>query len=249
MAQIIKVRGLIIRQVNYGDYNKMLTVLTGEYGKISVSARGVRSMKHKSRAACELLCFNEFVLTAGRGDVYNLNQCECIESFYHLRSDCVRLSLGVYMADAAGHLSPQDMAAALKLLLNSLFMLQNEATDITLVKLIYDSKLLQAAGFAPEIGVCVNCGKSEGPFSFSALAGGTVCRACGTAVGLPLLEERTVAFLRYIFDAPLSKALFQTAVDDFTLKASAACVEDFIAVHVTERLHTLEYFKKLAKMQ
>lgn len=247
MAHTLKVRGLIIRQVNYGDYNKMLTVLTEEYGKISVSARGVRSMKNKNRAACDLLCFDEFVLSAARGEVYNLSQCECIENFFHLQSDCVRLALGVYMADVAGHLAPEDMAGALKLLLNSLYILQDETTDVTLVKLIYDSKLLLSAGFAPEVGVCVNCQRKQGPFTFSAAAGGTVCAACGAA-GLPLLSMRTVSFLRYILESPLSRTLYKIEIDAPTLKESAACVEEFMAVHISERLHTLEYFKKLVKM-
>lgn len=82
MAQPIKVKGIVIRQVNYGDYDKMLTVLTEPLGKISVSARGVRSIKSKNRAATELLCYSEFVLTGPRGEVYNLSQAECIESFY-----------------------------------------------------------------------------------------------------------------------------------------------------------------------
>ena len=56
MAEPIKVKGIIIRQTNYSDYDKMLTVLTENMGKITVSAKGVRSMKNKNRAASELLC-------------------------------------------------------------------------------------------------------------------------------------------------------------------------------------------------
>ena len=81
MAQPIKVKGLVIRQVNFGDYDKMLTLLTADLGKISVSAKGVRSMKSKNRAASELLCFGEFVLSPPKGDVYSLSSAECIESF------------------------------------------------------------------------------------------------------------------------------------------------------------------------
>lgn len=249
MSQIIKTKGLIIRQVNYGEYDKMLSVLTSDLGKISVSAKGVRSMKNKNRAACELLCFNEFVLTlSGSGEVYSLRQCECIESFFGLRKDCIRLALGIYMADLAGYLSPEEMGACLKILLNSLFMLQDENNDVMLLKIIYDLKLLQASGFSPEAERCVNCGTSEGKFSFSSIAGGIVCEKCSSTAGLKLMPRRTLEFINYILKTPLTKALFKTEIDFNTLNSALQYVENFIAFHVREEIKTLEYLKKLVKM-
>lgn len=247
MAEPIKLKGLIVRQVNYGEYDKMLTVLTEEYGKISVSARGVRSMKSKNRAACELLCFDEFVLSRTHGEVYSLSQCECIESFFRLRSDCVRLALGIYMAEVSGHLAPEDMTQCLKILLNSLYMLQDETHDVFMMKLIFDMKILSASGFSPALTACVSCGSTNGPFSFHALSGGILCPAC--AGGAEPLPQGVLGLLRYIEEAPLSKGLYETKADAATTKEALCRTEQFMAVHVTEKLKTLEYFYKLVKLQ
>ncbi len=249
MAEPIKVKGLVIRQVNYGDYDKMLTLLTGDMGKISVSARGVRSMKSKNRAACELLCFGEFVLSPPKGEVYSLSSAECIESFYKLRDDYLRLALGIYMADLAGHLSPEDMAMGLKVLLNSLYMLQDSEKDINLLKIIYDLRILKESGFSPRTSSCVSCDSETGPFSFSAISGGTLCKKCGSLLGLKADNSRAIEFMDYILNAPFSGALFKTVVDAPTLEKAAAYTESFIACHVAEHMKTLEYFKKLVKMQ
>lgn len=245
----IKTKGIVIRQVNYGDYDKMLTVLTYEYGKISVSAKGVRGMKNKNRAACELLCYDEFVLSRPRGEVYGLNQCSCIESFYKLRTDITRLALGIYMADLAGQLSLEDMGAALKLLLNSLYMLGDGENDIFLMKLIYDLKLLKVAGLTPETEECVNCQSTNGPFSFSALSGGVLCRKCAYEAGLKPVNERVLKLTDYILKKNLSVSLYKIKADKETVNAALDMAEAFIAVHIKEEIKTLEYFRKLVKMQ
>ena len=249
MAEPIKVKGLVIRQVNYGDYDKMLTLLTEELGKISVSAKGVRSMKSKNRAASELLCFGEFVLNPPKGDVYSLSSAECIESFYHLRDDCVRLALGIYMAGLAGHLSPEDMATGLKVLLNCLYMLQDMEKDFNLIRIIYDLKILKASGFEPRTNSCVSCEAEDGPFAFSAVSGGVLCRRCASLLGLKADNSRAIEFMDYILSAPFTGAIFKSNVDSDTLEKATKYTESFISCHVTEQMKTLDYFKKLVKMQ
>ncbi len=249
MSEPIKVKGLVIRQVNYGDYDKMLTLLTGELGKISVSAKGVRSMKSKNRAASELLCFGEFVLNPPKGEVYSLSSAECIESFYHLREDFLRLALGIYMADLAGHLSPEDMEMGLKVLLNCLYMLTDSEKDFNLVKIIYDLKILKTSGFEPRVSSCVSCEGENGPFAFSAVSGGVLCRKCASLIGLKPDNSRAIEFMDYILNAPFTGAIFKTVVDSETLERAIRNTENFIACHVAEQMKTLDYFKKLVKMQ
>lgn len=249
MGEPIKVKGIIIRQVSYGDYDKMLTVLTEELGKISVSAKGVRSMKSKNRVASEILCFGEFILSSQRGEVYTLKSAECIESFFHLRDDCLKLALGIYMADIAGRLAPEDMRGTIKILLNSLYMLAKEETDIFLIKAIYDLKLLKESGFEPTVDACVNCQSSDRPFSFSSVSGGVLCRHCAKKEGLSPLKEEYLSLLTYILKCPLSKTLFSLKAETDSVKKVGALAESFIKIHVAEEIKTLDYFNKLVKMQ
>ena len=44
----IRVRGLVVRETQSGEYDKILTVITEEMGRISISGKGVRSLKSKS---------------------------------------------------------------------------------------------------------------------------------------------------------------------------------------------------------
>jgi DNA repair protein RecO (recombination protein O) len=63
--------------------------------------------------------------------------------------------------------------------------------------LAFRLKLLLAAGFVPELGVCVGCGAemTEVPVGgFSSQAGGVLCAGCATGGSLPL-DETARAFM------------------------------------------------------
>ena len=54
-----KIEGVVLRETDYNDTDRMLTVLTGDRGRVSLKARGVRSSRSPLKAACQLLAYNE----------------------------------------------------------------------------------------------------------------------------------------------------------------------------------------------
>ena len=102
----IKTDGIVLREVAYQDSDKLLTVLTREYGKLTVRARGVRSSRSRSKAACQLLAYSEFTLLE-RGGRYVVTEATAKEMFPELRNDLELLSLASYFAQAADVLSPE----------------------------------------------------------------------------------------------------------------------------------------------
>ena len=87
----IKVSGVVISEHNVGDYDKMITLLTPNLGKISCSARGARRNKSLLLAGTQFLCFAEYQLFKG-GDIYKINSCDTIEIFYNIRTDLDKLT-------------------------------------------------------------------------------------------------------------------------------------------------------------
>ena len=81
----VKVNGIIISESNMGDFDKMLTILTPNLGKIACSAKGSRRPKSLLLSGTQFLCFGEYLLYKG-SDNYSMNSCETIEIFYNIRS-------------------------------------------------------------------------------------------------------------------------------------------------------------------
>lgn len=68
-------QALVLREVQYKESDKILTVLTREAGKVTVKARGCRRKGSRMAAACQLLAYSEMTLFEYR-DHYTLNEAD-----------------------------------------------------------------------------------------------------------------------------------------------------------------------------
>ncbi|MBQ3075174.1 MAG: DNA repair protein RecO, partial [Clostridia bacterium] len=57
----LRIEGLVLRSVKYGESDKLITILTEE-GKIFFKARGIRSLTSKNAAGCAAFVYSEFEL-------------------------------------------------------------------------------------------------------------------------------------------------------------------------------------------
>lgn len=71
---------------NMGDFDKMVSILTPDIGKIGCAAKGARKPKSPLMAGTQFLSFSDLVVYSGVNS-YNLNSCEPIEVFYNIRKD------------------------------------------------------------------------------------------------------------------------------------------------------------------
>ena len=63
-----KTLGLVLRETEYKDADKLLTVLTQERGKVTMRARGVRSRSSRLKSGCQLLAYSEFTVFEIQGE-------------------------------------------------------------------------------------------------------------------------------------------------------------------------------------
>ena len=122
------VKGVVLREVDIGDYDKMLTVLTAEQGRISIFANGVKRLKSPHFVATQLYTYSEFTLYGSR-DKYYIRECSKIESFFGLRDTLESLSLAAYIAEIACDVSLEEQAEdmLLRLVLNSFFCISQKS--------------------------------------------------------------------------------------------------------------------------
>ena len=181
----IKTDGIVLREVAYQDSDKLLTVLTREYGKLTVRARGVRSSRSRSKAACQLLAYSEFTLLE-RGGRYVVTEATAKEMFPELRNDLELLSLASYFAQAADVLSPEgeENPPFVSLLLNALYALGRLGLPQKLVKAVFELRAMCLAGYEPLLDGCAVCG-SEPPEEprFHLREGVLHCARCRDEVG------------------------------------------------------------------
>ena len=88
----INTTGLVLRETAYKDSSKILTVLTGNKGKLTVSARGALRKNSRLAAVTQLLAFSEMTLCLSR-DRWTLTEAHSIEQFIGLRGELELLAL------------------------------------------------------------------------------------------------------------------------------------------------------------
>jgi len=196
----ITTQAIVLRRVNYRENDRMLTLFSPTLGRIDAAARGCRKTKSALGGSTELFCSGEYQFHQNR-DRYTLTGCAIQESFYPLREDYDRLVYGAYLlALCEASVQPGEEHPELyALLLSALARLAYGASTqspaaLTVVFLL---QFAESLGYRPRLDACAHCGivlPKEGLARFSALAGGTLCPACGVAA--ELIGADTLRFLR-----------------------------------------------------
>ena len=237
--------GLVLRETETKESDKILTVLTPELGRVSVIAKGARSRRSKYTAACQLLAYDEMTLRR-KGEWYYLAEANTIELFDGVRQDIEKLALAAYFAELTEAVCQDAMAAAdmLPLLLNALFALGTLGKPDRLVKTAFVWRLLAEAGFAPLTDGCAVCGRESPEAPMLDVTQGVLrCGSCAAGGGLSLpLTDSAARALRYILYCP-PKKLYSFSLDEAGLRMLDRAGEAFCAVQLERGFRTLDYYK------
>jgi len=190
VARIRKAVGFVIRSIDFAESDRIVTVFSHEFGKISLLAKGSRKTESRFGAALELLTLSEFVYYHREG-LKTLSQADIVEAYSRLKSDYERLVTGLKCARWVNRLLEDDHAEeqAFTLFQQLLDALTQEEGPIALYELAFKLKLLAGLGLTPTLDRCAVCGKVPKRSWFSLEKGGTLCERCRDPYGtreLPL---------------------------------------------------------------
>jgi DNA repair protein RecO (recombination protein O) len=157
MSQTYKATGIILKGQSFKESDRLLTVLTPEYGLISAVAPGAKKQKSRLRGRCELFVINEMSIVKGRS-LDRIIQVETLESYPGLSKNLSKLAAGQYLAELVLGLalSEQPQVGLYELLkehLKRIEILENrENIFARLSQAVFH--LLAIAGIAPQVHSC-----------------------------------------------------------------------------------------------
>ena len=244
----IVTKGIVLRETETKEADKILTLLTQDRGKISVIARGVRRKGCKYAACAQPLVYSEWTLYQ-KGDWYYANEGITIELFNGLRKDLDAMALGFYFAEMTEAVVAEETPAqeVLRHLLNGLYALSALHKPPNLVKAAFEIKLMCLAGYEPLADSCVYCGcpEPEQPL-FDVVEGVLRCRACGvgeSSLSMPLCSSSLAALRHVIYGDP--KRLYSFQLGEDALRRLGSAAEAFVAAQLERGFRTLDFYKSL----
>ena len=240
------VNALILREVRFREADRILTALTANLGKITLSAHGALGKKSRLAAATQQLTYAELTLFEKNGR-YTVREAVTKEGFPGLRSELDRLALGAYFAECleqyAGEGQPE--AELMQLGLNCLYALSEGLAECDRVKAAFELRLTAAEGYAPEEAACHICGRPDirEPV-FLPEEGYTVCRACRQNGRGIRLSDGALSAMRFILHAPAKKIL-SFRIDEESLRQLSEAAETWFLHCSGRNFSTLNYYRNL----
>ena len=245
-------QGIVLREVNYKEADKILTVLTRDFGKKTVKARGCRRKNSRLTAGTQLLVYSELTLQE-RGEFLTLSEADPQEQFWSVREDLELLALASYFAELLESTSQEgeDAADLLSLLLNSLYALDTLKKPKELVKAAFELRLMTLTGYEPLLDGCTVCGLPEPEEPRLHLKQGVLhcarCRgALGDGVSMPLSPAALAAARHIVSGKPRKLFSFSLAPESMGLLGDAA--EAFLMTQQERGFRTLDYYKQLLRV-
>lgn len=179
ILSLINVQGVVLKSINLGETDKIITVFTDKLGKIDVVAHGTRKPKSPLASSTLPFCYSKFSLYKGK-NLYTLSQSQIIESFQKIIMDLDKLSIGSYFVEMVDLLNEKEAKNVyiLGLLLKSLYLISESEIDLDILKLTFEFKIISLVGYQPSVLNCVRCKDKKNLRFFSVMDGGLICDRC-----------------------------------------------------------------------
>lgn len=248
--QLLKVNGVVLRELPMKESDKVITVLTRELGVISIYAKGAMRLKNKFHSSTGVFTYSEFVVFEGRGDrMYQLNEAVVKKVFYNLSDSVENIALAMYMSELVCEAVVPDEVSndILRLYLNCLHMLCEGKWSLLMTKAAFEMRLMSDIGFRPSLVGCKRCNEYQKDiFWFDAEGGYLVCPDCKQTydVGYFIAEPSVTLALRYLALADLEQ-MFTFRLKGFSLIQLSHICERYVLNHTKDSYKTLDFLKPL----
>ena len=265
---LIVTDALVIRSSEYGENDRLLTLLSPEHGRMQVIAKGARKMVSKQMQCAQLFCYANYELYEKRG-MYWLRSGNIQSSFYRLSENLEAMALAHYLCDVAGDLCGEEVGAEslLRLLLNCLYVLSEKDIPPSLVKAVFEFRSMAMSGFYPySVDQCSICQKKmtgnadpQAVMYWDVSDGRMSCPACMArrpsepespeeiryASRVFTLTPGAAAAYRYTMTAPTARMFSFQMHDEKDIQLFGEMAEAYLLEHLERSFDTLAFYKQI----
>lgn len=185
-----------------------MTILTEKFGKVKAIAKGVR--KIKSRLAGSLEPFMLLDLQLHEGKTFFIVTGAVIEKeFPKIHSDLKKTSKAFFVGELIDKFLQEHQKSSEAFFLFQKALLNIEENNDAIWMLVFELKLVESAGFHPELFECVHCRKKLVPENnfWDSVEGGVICADCqGQYHHGQKVTDELIKFLRFVQENSFDQA-------------------------------------------
>jgi DNA repair protein RecO (recombination protein O) len=239
---------VVLRKVDFGEADRILTLFTLERGKLPAIAKGVRKAKARMSGQLDVFAHGRWMLAEGRNmDV--VTQFQRIGDKGGIYGDLPRSAAAAMVAEIADKVLEErhPQPDLFHLVTETLAHLGDPAIDPRMESSDFLTRVLVELGYAPELRACARCGGPlpEAGMAFSPISGGVVCAGCATLIESAFaIDTRAVKILR-VLAAGDREMFFRLRLEDRDLAAVGAALEAQVEHHLDRRLKSIDFVRRV----
>jgi DNA repair protein RecO (recombination protein O) len=158
MSRTYSDKGIVFKQVNIGEADNIVSILTKYHGRVDAVAKGVRKLTSRKSGSIELANLSSFAFAKGRNLVI-ITEAKTINDYKSLKTSLRTNFYIFFICEVLDNIiKTEDRQKEIFSLTNGL--LEMLSTNINLILLCtFILKLMHLSGFDPNLTACLQCGK------------------------------------------------------------------------------------------
>jgi DNA repair protein RecO (recombination protein O) len=248
-----KTTGFVLRSLNYGESDLIITFYSHEFGKLKGIAKGAKNSKKRFANVFEPFSLTNIIFTRKNRDMLAfIESCDIIDHYQAIRHDLEKTLIASYYIDLADHFSPEGKKNenVFLLLQDFLQMLGEQKTSDAAVR-FFEIRLLKLAGFEPELKHCITCKTpvaNGNSYFFHASEGGIKCSTCASPQRYEQpISAGTVRTLLLGREMDMDKIKL-IALSDSLAKESRSMLTGFISHVLGREVKSLKVMEQVRKL-
>ncbi len=246
---------ILLRRLDYGDYDLILTFLSLQRGKISLIAKSAKKSTKRFAGTLELFSLIDVVANTGKGRGLPVLQEATLKSpFSSIRNDIQKTAYASYWCELIHNWveENQQQTQFYYLLKHSLSQLDSGATAAAESSVLFQMRLLDLSGHSPNLRQCGRCRKNlevmqTHPIVFDITKGAILCRGCASGSGGRVrLSKGTIKHLMWSERGDLKKAS-RVRFGAQALEESRHFLEAFVPYILGIQPRSLKFLRQIRK--
>ena len=244
---------IILRRIEFGDYDLIVTLLTLNKGKISVIAKSAKKSEKRFAGILELFSILDIVCSIGRGKgLPVLQEAALTHAFHKIRSKIIKTAYASYWAELINQWMEegQKEVQLFHLFRYVLQELDIDQTPEAALSILFQIRFMTIAGMDPDLTRCIICRAElekmkKTTIKFDLSRGGIICDGCASgALHKICLSKGTIKHLSWIQRGDLARA-GRIKFAPRSLAESLEFLESFVPYHLGKEPRSLGFLRQI----
>lgn len=252
---IFSTPAILLRRMDYGDFDVIITFFTLKKGKLSFIAKSAKKSTKRFAGILELFSVMEIVAGTSRGKgLPVLQEAALKQPFSEIRSDYKKTAYASYWTEIINNWMEDNFkqVSVFYLFKHVLAELNNGRVPEAVLHILFQMRFLALSGHRPNLGHCSVCqmeleNMKPHKISVDLKRGGILCGNCSIGAVSPMsLAKGTIKQLLWVESGNLTKAA-RVKFTQPALNESTHFLEEFVCYHLGKQPRSLKFLRQIKK--